>query len=86
MVGWILLEKEELDPAIEELTMAIRLDSKFAYAHFGYGAALEAKGELSQALEEYVRALHLDRDVREAKRAMERVQGKIAAKSQTPTS
>jgi len=86
MVGAILLEKGELDPAIEELATAIRLDSRFAFAHFSYGTALETKGEFSQALAEYARALHLDRDFREAKSAMERVQDKIAAKTQTPTS
>jgi len=86
MLGAILLEKGELDHAMEELTTAIQLDSKYAFAHFRYGTALEAKGELSQALAEYARALHLDRDFREAKSAMERVQGKIAAKAQTPTS
>jgi len=86
MAGAILLEEGELDPAIEELTTAIRLNSRLAFAHFSYGAALEAKGELSGALAEYTRTLHLDRDFHEAKNAMERVQGKIAAKAQTPTS
>jgi tetratricopeptide (TPR) repeat protein len=80
MVGAILLDEGKLNPAIEELSTAIRVDSRFAFAHFTYGRALEAKAEYSQALEEYTRAFHLDREFHEAKSAMERVQGKIAAK------
>jgi hypothetical protein len=58
MRGVVLLEKGEPDPAIEEPITAIRLDSKFALAHFSYGTALETEGEFSQALNPALTSQH----------------------------
>jgi Tfp pilus assembly protein PilF len=58
---------------------AIHLDSRSGYAHYNYGVALEAKGEPSEALEEYNRALKFARYDETVWQAIKRVKGKIAA-------
>ena len=53
-------EKRDFDGAIDNFNRALAVDSKYAAAYNGRGAAKQAKGDLEGALADFARALELD--------------------------
>jgi tetratricopeptide (TPR) repeat protein len=60
-----------MEEALKELGAAVQLDHKLKIAHYSYGVALEAKGKLPEAVNEYNLALKLDRYDKNAQAAIE---------------
>jgi len=89
MVGVLLARSGDLDGAIEELSTSVSLDDRLPSTNYEYGAALEAKDKLPEALVEYRRAEKLykeirytgqfDREYEAARSAVQRVEKKLAA-------
>ena len=89
MIGALLTNDGDLDRAIEELSTSVSLEDRVPSTHYEYGRALEAKGKLPEALEQYRRAEKLyskirytgefDREDEAARSAVQRVEKKLAA-------
>ncbi len=58
-LGWILIMARRYDDAIAQLHKAVEIDPTFYYAHVILGVALQAKGELAEAMAEYMKAQQL---------------------------
>jgi tetratricopeptide (TPR) repeat protein len=96
MMGVLLTDRGDLDGAIEELSTSVRLEGRLPSTHYEYGTALEVKGKLPEALEEYRRAEKLysgirytgkfEREYEAARRAVQRVEKKLAAAPATAPS
>ena len=54
------LQEGKLDEAIERFNAALKLDPKYAPAHFHLGTALKKKGQAAAALEAWRKAEQLD--------------------------
>ncbi len=96
MMGVLLTDRGDLDGAIEELSTSVLLEGRLPSTHYEYGTALEGKGKLPEALEEYRRAEKLysgirytgkfDGEYEAARRAVQRVEKKLAAAPATASS
>ncbi|HUX45290.1 MAG TPA: tetratricopeptide repeat protein [Terracidiphilus sp.] len=64
------------------LREALRLDPKFAQAHFQLGSVLEGEGKLQESLAEYHQAAQLDTNYAEPHMAMARVYRKLGQKKE----
>lgn len=58
--GAALIEKGEIDAALDDLTIAIHIDPERAIGYYNRGVAWERKGQSEQALDDYARAIRLD--------------------------
>jgi len=58
--GAALIEKGNLDAALDDLTIAIQIDPERAIGYYNRGVAWERKGQSEQALDDYARAIRLD--------------------------
>jgi Flp pilus assembly protein TadD len=70
-LGKALVGKADLDGAIAELKVAVRMKPDSARPHHTLGAVLEKKGDLKSALEEYRRASQLEPSNGDIRRAYE---------------
>jgi tetratricopeptide (TPR) repeat protein len=60
-LGYLLLRMDQLQEAEADLREAIRYDGQFPEAHYHLGRVLEKEGHDSEAIEEYSRAITLDK-------------------------
>jgi tetratricopeptide (TPR) repeat protein len=65
----------QYDKAIEDFNAALNVDSKDANSWAWRGVAMERKGDKSQALESYTRALTIDNGNSVARQGSSRLQG-----------
>ena len=52
----------QYDEAIAQLRKTIEMDPRFSYAHAGLGQAWQLKGQLNEAIAEYLKAVELNDD------------------------
>ncbi|HDS11593.1 MAG TPA: tetratricopeptide repeat protein [Candidatus Wirthbacteria bacterium] len=60
LLGWVLLENEELIEAEKSIRLALELDPELASAYYNLATLLEQKGLIDQARTNYQTALDLD--------------------------
>ncbi len=65
-LGILYYNKEQLDLAIAELKMAIKIYPDYTDAHYNLGATYQSKGLLSEAITEYEKVLTLEPDSADA--------------------
>jgi Tfp pilus assembly protein PilF len=73
-IGMILMQREQIPPAIGELRQAIAMDPKLARAHVGLGVALAHAGNFAGAKRSLGDALRIDPANAEAKYDLELIQ------------
>jgi tetratricopeptide (TPR) repeat protein len=65
-LGTILLERGELEEAIEHYLQVLRIKPDYVDAHNNLGNALEKQGRTAEAIEHYLQALRIKPDLEEA--------------------
>ncbi len=73
VLGWMYLQRRELDLAKGALNRAVTLDGRNALAHNNLGVLYELQGEREQAQREFARAVELQPELGEAQANLKRV-------------
>ena len=75
-IGKVLLDEQQFDAAVDELSRAVALDPKNALAFNNRGVALAALGQIPAARGDFEHALALDPNLAEARENLKRLMGR----------
>lgn len=74
-LGWVLLQQDSLDKALDNFDLAARLDPASYKAFYNRGLCHELKGDKAEALKDYRQAQKLNPDFAEAGEGVKRLSG-----------